>query len=120
MKIYTTYFAHLKKIDANIVPISIARYNPKGYIGKTYSYLSPTASILFDFKQDSDEKRYKERYYTDILNRLKLDRVLNDLNIIGNGKDIALVCYEKSESFCHRHIVAEWLNNNGIECEELV
>ena len=31
---------------------------------------------------------------------------------------IALICYEKSEDFCHRHLVAYWLKCNGYECEE--
>ena len=32
--------------------------------------------------------------------------------------DIALICYEKPSDFCHRHLVAEWLNQNGFKCEE--
>jgi SAM-dependent methyltransferase len=31
---------------------------------------------------------------------------------------IALICYEKPSDFCHRHLVADWLNENGIECKE--
>ena len=33
--------------------------------------------------------------------------------------DFALVCYEKPSDFCHRHLVADWLNKNGYDCEEL-
>ncbi len=33
MKIYTSYFANLKNIPDNIVPISICRRSPKGYDG---------------------------------------------------------------------------------------
>lgn len=32
---------------------------------------------------------------------------------------IALLCYEKPDDFCHRHLVADWLRKNGYECEEL-
>lgn len=32
---------------------------------------------------------------------------------------IALVCYEKSGDFCHRHIVADWLNQAGYDVKEL-
>ena len=31
---------------------------------------------------------------------------------------IALICYEKPTDFCHRHLVADWFNKNGILCEE--
>ena len=34
--------------------------------------------------------------------------------------DIALLCYEKPDDFCHRHLVADWLNKNGYKCEEYV
>ena len=34
------------------------------------------------------------------------------------AKDIALVCYEKPNDFCHRHLVGKWLRENGIECRE--
>ena len=32
---------------------------------------------------------------------------------------IALICYEKPSEFCHRHLVADWLKEYGIEVEEL-
>lgn len=35
-----------------------------------------------------------------------------------DSEDIALICYEKPSDFCHRHLVAEWLNQNGFKCEE--
>ena len=47
--------------------------------------------------------------------------VIKELNYLVpnvNGKDIALICYEKPSDFCHRHLVAEWLNKNGFKCEE--
>ena len=32
---------------------------------------------------------------------------------------IALVCYEKPSDFCHRHLVAKWINENtNIEVRE--
>lgn len=39
MKIYTSYFANLKNIPANIVPISISRKPPKGYGGMEYKQI---------------------------------------------------------------------------------
>lgn len=34
------------------------------------------------------------------------------------GKEICLICYEKPSDFCHRHLVADWLNKNGVKCKE--
>lgn len=28
--------------------------------------------------------------------------------------NIVLLCYEKPEDFCHRHLVADWLNSSKI------
>lgn len=35
------------------------------------------------------------------------------------GEDAVLLCYEKPGDFCHRHLVSQWLNENGIRCSEL-
>lgn len=32
--------------------------------------------------------------------------------------NIVLLCYEKPTDFCHRHLVAQWLIENGFECKE--
>lgn len=38
----------------------------------------------------------------------------------GHGHDdIALICYEKPSDFCHRHLVAQWLRDNGFGCSEM-
>lgn len=35
-----------------------------------------------------------------------------------NDKHICLICYEKPADFCHRHLVAKWLNDNNFKCKE--
>ena len=32
--------------------------------------------------------------------------------------EIAIICYEKPFDFCHRHLVADWLQNRGFDVEE--
>jgi len=51
---------------------------------------------------------------TDVV--LDFSRLSYDYNI--GKKDVCLICYEKPSDFCHRHLVAEWLNKNGFRCEE--
>ena len=43
---------------------------------------------------------------------------MNLLGIILLGTEIALICYEKPENFCHRHLVAEWLQEAGYQVQE--
>jgi hypothetical protein len=35
------------------------------------------------------------------------------------GRATIMLCYCKKGNFCHRNILREWINENGIECEEL-
>lgn len=116
--IYTGYFATLRKMPENIVPVSICVYPPKGYKGLKYSSLAPTAKILNDWKQTKDECRYIADFQKEVLDRLSPEKVVSDLERMCGTKDVCLVCYEKSEDFCHRHLVAKWLMENGIPCEE--
>lgn len=118
--IYTSYFAKLKQIRAaGIVPVSIARYTPRwaGQI-KRMPELAPSENILTEYKQTGDAERYTARYKAEILGNQNPVVVGLILQAISDGKDVALLCYEKSGDFCHRHLMAEWLRENGVACEE--
>ncbi len=109
--IYTSYFANLKKFP-NVTPISIARYSPHWISCDTYTRLSPTPQILLEYKKGSmSTERYIELYVEQVLAGLDINSVISDLYVISKGNPIALCCYEKSSDFCHRHLVANWINN---------
>lgn len=123
--IYTTYFAKLKTLPEDVVPISICAKSPKWYNGLEYKKLAPSYSILMEYKEKGDEKTYIKRYENEILNKLDVYDVLRDLsNLVENldPKDqscsVALVCFEKSSDFCHRHLVGKWLEDNGFVVKE--
>lgn len=117
--IYTTYFANLGKLPPDVVPISIARKNPIGWKRKSYKRLAPPYEILSWYKATGDESTYRRHYERDVLGRLDVEKAYNYLHdILAGGKDFTLVCYERPEKFCHRHIVADWFKRNGYECEE--
>ena len=46
---------------------------------------------------------YIEQYYKEVLSKLDPEKVYKDL------KHSFLLCYEDNNEFCHRHIVAKWL-----------
>lgn len=119
MNVYTSYFAHVKHIPSGIVPVSIAIKSVPGWRYPVYKKLYPTYNILYDYKHDGDTVRYRAVYGTDVLGKLTQEEVLADLSKLSDGKDVALICYEKSGAFCHRHIVAEWLGKVGILVKEL-
>lgn len=124
MIIHTTYFANLRNIPRNMVPIAICRGLPAWYSGLAYEKLAPTYDILMEYKLGEAgglaEDQYINRYRFEILSELDVDEVYETLLDMAGGKPFCLVCYEKSDDFCHRHIVADWFNNNGYECEEFI
>lgn len=119
MKIYTSYFANLKNLEKeDIFPIGICCYPPKWFNGPNLGALAPTPDILEKCK--SSHAEYEKRYKTEVLSIFKdINILINRISYISGGKDIALCCYEKPSDFCHRHIVAKWLEEQtGIEVKE--
>ena len=131
--IYTTYFAKLKKLPDNIIPVSICAKAPAWYSGEQYKKLAPKYDFFMEWKKTHDNDYYIKHYNSEVLACLEFASVLNDLQLklpadirakmdspVWFSKDyhIALVCYEKPGDFCHRHIVSEWLRKNGIDCHE--
>ena len=122
--IYTTYFAKLKKLPENIIPIAICAKPPKGYNGLVYRPLAPKYDFFQKYKITGDVVEFTENYTGQVLNKLNPVSVVTNLYhqacLAPNTRDIALVCFEKSTDFCHRHLVAEWLTTAGYECKEWV
>ena len=116
--IYTSYFAKVKNLPSNILAISISLSPPKGWKGPQYKVIAPTSDILLSWKENNDNELYIERFKKEVLEPLDVNNVVKILKQIAGKKDVCLVCYEKPEDFCHRHLVADWLNKNGFECKE--
>lgn len=118
--IYTSYFAKINKLPQNIIPISIAIKAPSGWNGLEFKTLAPKWSFLSVWKQTQDNTYYTIEYQQQVLNQLNPEEIVKQLYALSNNQDIALICYEKSESFCHRHLVADWLNKAGYDCKEFL
>lgn len=116
--IYTTYFAKLKYLPDNVVPISICGKAPEFYKGIQFKVLAPKYDFFIKWKQNHDNEYYIKCFDKQVLSKLDAKQIENRLYELSNGKDVALICYEKSEDFCHRHLVAKWFNENEIKCEE--
>lgn len=130
--IYTSYFAKLKSLPDNIIPISICGRAPDWYKGLQYKKLAPKYDFFMKWKENHDNDYYIKCFNEQVLDKLKAEQVVKELDSLllnqtttvdysGDLKEvprIALICYEKPSDFCHRHLVADWLNNNGFECKE--
>lgn len=106
MRIYTSYYGNMKNLPATGYKLGITLYPPRWYSGPNSTRLAPTKEI-FHLPVDLFKVRFAEE-----LARLDPKATLNFLESLSEGRDIFLLCYEKPEQFCHRQMVADWLNSH--------
>ncbi len=116
MHIYTSYYGNVKKLQkAGIEPVGISVQTPKWFMGETLKQLAPTYSML------KMPKGKYETMFKEILAKVDPASIVNELHTIGDGGDVALLCYEglhSEEEWCHRTMVADWLREIGVEVTE--
>lgn len=132
MKIYTSYFAKLRKLNMpNALFLGITAYPPEWWHGENFSKLAPPSELLLFYKgqlrnNDVDINELRRKYVQYFTN--KVLRITTPHDIYSEleqkakqaGKDsVVLLCFEKSEDFCHRHLVSYWLTEAGYLCEEI-
>lgn len=119
---YTGYYSQLKKYLADgLYPVSIAGKCPDWYHGAEYKKLAPKWVFFSEWKNGShkgDNDYYIKHFNEEVLDKLRAEDVINDLKRFGLLQNIILLCYEKPTDFCHRHLVADWLNKNGLYVQE--
>jgi hypothetical protein len=114
MEIYTSYFSKVKSLPKDIIPIAICGGIPFYWKGLWYKKLAPRIKFFTEWKQNHDNDFYIEHFNAEVLANHTPDEVVSELFALANGVDkICLICYEKPGNFCHRHLVADWLNATG-------
>jgi len=124
--LYTTYFSKMNKLSDNVKKLAITRFPPKSFNPNKYpnTYvvkdLAPYAEILLDYKKDNDWGRYIERFNLQMQKDEKMIVCLDKLYLkLSQGKDYALICYEKDYIHCHRYLIAKYLESKGIKWKEI-
>ena len=109
---YTGYFAKLKCYSNNdLIPVSISSIAPKWYYKGEYKILAPWPKLIRAYKRKEITKEDYIIQFNKYLYNLDQEQILIQLNdIFGDLNKIILICYEKPDDFCHRHLVANWLN----------
>lgn len=120
MRIYTSYFAKARKLPPNIVPVSICGKPPFPWSGLKYPKLAPKKEFWKKWHDEHlGEGYYREHYFGEVLSCLDPSAVRRELQeLVGTGKDVALLCLERPGDFCHRHLAAEWLGKDVEEWNE--
>ena len=131
--IYTSYFSQIRNFPENVYPLSISRFPPKWYTGPGVKNLAPSTNLLTSYISGKVTKEGYITRYTDEVLQHHVTAKWFENGIIGlfpNTDDnlpiwesktnhIVLLCFEKPDEFCHRHLLAVHLENLGIPCREI-
>ena len=105
----TSYFAKSAK-DPNAVSVSIGP--PSWFKGRQYPKLAPSWDLVKSYKNGKlTQAQYEARYKAEVLDKLNPKIVFEEL-----GENAILLCWEKSNEFCHRHLISKWLSDI-LNCE---
>lgn len=106
----TSYFAG-RSWQGTGKGVSISRGKPKWYDGRTYDALAPPWNLV----HEHDEETFRRKYKRQVLDKLDPVQVVYEL-----GDGAVMLCWEAPGEFCHRRVVAEWLEEElGITVPEL-
>ena len=105
----------------NLISISGDRGKKVGFKGKAIPQLAPKKGFwtIYDsnigkIDEETNNKYYIQEYYKQVLSKADIQELLK------NEKDPILLCYEKGQNFCHRHILAEYIElMYGIEVKDI-
>ena len=117
MSIKTGYFRGVKKSHHNHI-VSIAAGQPKWLpVQYKHKQLAPRYVLLNDFRNDKITEHQYVQQFNAMLSQLNAQQVYNQLaDMSGNA---IMCCHCGINDFCHRHLVAEWLEHQlGIKIEE--
>ena len=105
----------------NLISISGDRGKKVGFIGKALPKLAPKKEFWTIFNnnigkipEEENIRYYIQEYYKQVLSKV------NIIELLKNEKNPILLCYEKNQDFCHRHILAEYIEMKyGIKVEDI-
>jgi uncharacterized protein YeaO (DUF488 family) len=122
--LYTTYFNRINKLPEETIKLIITRFPPKWFDINQYKNtyickeLSPSKEVLLKYKQDNNWDEYVNAFYEQLNTTMKntFNKLLKALQ---DGKDFALICYEKDYVHCHRYLLAQKYVEQNIEWKEI-
>lgn len=120
INIYTGNYNSCK--FGNLISISGDRGKSVGFEGKALPCLAPRREFweiwhdnIGKISEEENMRYYIKQYYEQVLVNVNFEEVLF------HEKEPILLCYEDSNAFCHRHIVAEYLElKYGILVPEII
>ena len=121
ISVFTSCFKYARGLDSGrYFVVSISRFPPKWFNGCRCYELAPSAGLLKSFKAGLSQSQYEVRYRRDVLNSVDVHKVFEGLAKMAGGRDIVLCCFEPAFDFCHRRLLARYVQEVwGYSIEEL-
>jgi hypothetical protein len=124
MQIYTSYYANVRDVESYKVQISVSA--PSNFLADyCFDSIAPNKSTLWNHKNGFiNDGQYTEQYLIKL--NMHKDEILAEMRqIIANASlakqdKVILLCWEGKSKFCHRHLFADWYQQQtGIKITEL-
>lgn len=113
MEIFTSYFGRAKGLDVTrYFIVSIARFQPKDFFAYPCLALAPSVDLLRQYKNGLSRNLYEECYRRDVLESQNVHKIFENLAMLAHGRDIVLCCYERPFEFCHRRLLARYVEEH--------
>lgn len=94
----------------NLISISGDRGRSVGFIGKAIPQLAPKREFwniwhnnIGKIPDEENTQYYIQQYYKQVLSKVNIEE------LIKGEENPILLCFEKGQQFCHRHILAEYI-----------
>ncbi len=115
----TGYFKQIIDVQQNgFISISLYPSNNE-FVNYEYKSLAPNWKLYENFKTKKISEDQFITAYKEQLESMNPNKVFEDLNTLVSGLEPILMTDGSKKKFCHRHLVAEWLENElGIIIEE--
>lgn len=109
MNIYTGSYDKCK--SGNLISISFDKGKDAGFNGKAMTELAPFRDFFHIWRdnigkipEEENTRFYIEQYYNKVLSKVDI------ISLLEKEENPILLCYEDSGDFCHRHVLAEYIN----------
>lgn len=121
MQVFTSCFKFAKSLDeSKYFVVSISRFPPRNFKGYKCYEFAPSVRLLKEYKEGLRNDHYAYRYERDVLKKIDVHRVFEGLARMACGRDIVLCCFEPALQFCHRRLLAHYVERVwGYSIEEL-
>lgn len=109
--IYTGYYGGLGVIDNDTVTVQVSNSAPINVDIRFEKAIPDWAFIVKPYKDGEIDQQEYIRRYTDQLDKYR-ENILGVIEYFKSTlKDYILLCYETPDKFCHRHILAKYIND---------